>query len=291
MICGAKWKSCECPWFNYDTTEEDRLEHTQVPVTVRPERDRLSIRDARGHSTRQAQTYEEEATTPRRMKERPDENLVLQPQYEDMGDEYVDNYGPLVSLGHATGHHMNEDYRRVNRIPAAPSPPMVTVDRAGGGDYVSGVKRERGVRAGSMERRLAERFSESRRGGSPTHRAFTHVISPPHMPPGMGMSPPAPPPPMGPFLRRHTMDDDLYGGHPRPRLAERIVIPGRSRGDYEVEAVIHAPLGRRRQREQERMYPPDSVLAGLTGPGSGMNRVSEWRSHVAPGKPEEVAVT
>lgn len=31
MTCGLKWKSCNCPWFNYDTVERDRLNHMNVP--------------------------------------------------------------------------------------------------------------------------------------------------------------------------------------------------------------------------------------------------------------------
>lgn len=34
MICGAKWKSCDCPWFNYDAVERDRLNHMQIPQPV-----------------------------------------------------------------------------------------------------------------------------------------------------------------------------------------------------------------------------------------------------------------
>lgn len=27
MICGSKWKTCDCPWFNYGAVEQDRLNH------------------------------------------------------------------------------------------------------------------------------------------------------------------------------------------------------------------------------------------------------------------------
>ncbi len=30
MICGLKWKTCTCPWFNYDTVERDRLNHMNI---------------------------------------------------------------------------------------------------------------------------------------------------------------------------------------------------------------------------------------------------------------------
>lgn len=31
MTCGLKWKSCNCPWFNYDTVERDRPNHMNIP--------------------------------------------------------------------------------------------------------------------------------------------------------------------------------------------------------------------------------------------------------------------
>ena len=31
MICGSKWKTCDCPWFNYQAVENDRLLHMNVP--------------------------------------------------------------------------------------------------------------------------------------------------------------------------------------------------------------------------------------------------------------------
>ena len=34
MICGSKWKTCDCPWFNYATVEQDRLNHMNLPEAV-----------------------------------------------------------------------------------------------------------------------------------------------------------------------------------------------------------------------------------------------------------------
>jgi hypothetical protein len=296
MICGVKWKSCECPWFNYDAVEQDRLEHMNVPTTYGSERDRLSTRESRGHSSRQRapETFDEEVSL-RRIQERHDEELARRLQYEDNDDdESVENYGEIVGVGNSAGHLMNDDYRRAPRyIPPAPSPPMQAVDRASGGDYVTGVKKARGVRASSMERRLADRFSETRQGTSPTHRSFTMPMPHPLPPPGMGlggmggMGLPPPPPPGVPFLRRaHTMEEELYGAPPRSRLPERMAPGGRPWVDYEAEAVAHSSPGRRRHWEWEGESPKDSVLAGLTGPGSGMNRVDEWRNYVTSGEPD-----
>ncbi|KAL1622352.1 hypothetical protein SLS54_004916 [Diplodia seriata] len=42
MLCGARWKTCECPWFNYQhLDDEDRLQNMRVPEPyVVVERDR-----------------------------------------------------------------------------------------------------------------------------------------------------------------------------------------------------------------------------------------------------------
>lgn len=34
MICGSKWKTCDCPWFNYDSGHGDRLNHMNVPQEI-----------------------------------------------------------------------------------------------------------------------------------------------------------------------------------------------------------------------------------------------------------------
>jgi hypothetical protein len=196
----------------------------------------------------------------------------------------------VLGIGNAAGHFLNDDYRRRSHntmvppvAPPAvpPPPPSAAPERANSGaNYVSGVKKARGVRASSMERRLADRFSEQRQPPMPTHHSF----GPPHpaYSMGMGFGPPPPPqPPMvpSPISRRHTMDDDMYDLPPNP------FFPGpplarRPTHDYMDDFAIYPPPSRRRYRD---MKPPrPSELAGLTGPGSGMNRVYEWRNHVDP---------
>ncbi len=31
MICGLRWKTCDCPWFNYEAVENARLQHMNIP--------------------------------------------------------------------------------------------------------------------------------------------------------------------------------------------------------------------------------------------------------------------
>lgn len=78
MICGLKWKSCNCPWFNYETVEADRLNHMR-PVD-----------------------YDDEIRA-RRRQERRDEALARR-----MADLHVEEY----LVGNAAPHHMNEQYVR-----------------------------------------------------------------------------------------------------------------------------------------------------------------------------------
>ncbi|KAL0933090.1 ibr domain-containing protein [Colletotrichum truncatum] len=309
MICGVKWKNCECPWFNYDNPEANRLHDMQVPVAIQ----RMETLDL-NTTTRNIRPIVEAERPPRSRSQDYDDRLVR--RFQDNRDEdntrrfssYDDNvldrgYGDVVGMGNTAGHFINDDYRRDvddvfgsgPPVPPAPTPPAA-FERPTPTDYMSGVNRARGLPQDSMGQRLAERFSEYRTspGGPRTGMAPTspHAVPvlgsmtappmgpPPPMPAPMGMGPP---PPI-PMLRRHTMEEELYNSARTTRPSER-VVPGRMIHDYEREAAVHAPHARRRPYTE----PKSSTLAGLTGPGRGMNRVFEWRNHVQPGAPEESA--
>ena len=64
MICGSKWKTCDCPWFNYEAVEQDRLNHMQIPQPV-----------PRRQGANPALGYQEEMDR-RREQERADEALA-----------------------------------------------------------------------------------------------------------------------------------------------------------------------------------------------------------------------
>ncbi|KAK8079839.1 hypothetical protein PG997_007657, partial [Apiospora hydei] len=192
MICGAPWKTCQCPWFNYDRTEVERSGHSHAPrVRVghdrSVERARGSIRDvqsAHGSSlSRRSRPRDHERQLVRRR--RPEQRSEI---HEDSDDgDYNGRYGDIIGIGNAAGHFMNDDYRRVAHSQLAPPmpPPMhpVPFERMNSGDYVSGVTRARGMYGDSMDRRLADRFSESRPSHSPIPRAFSGPMSPPPPPP------------------------------------------------------------------------------------------------------------
>ncbi|KAI0600953.1 hypothetical protein F4775DRAFT_515735 [Biscogniauxia sp. FL1348] len=296
MICGAKWKTCECPWFSYDTAEHDGLDDMEIPIPM-VDRDRLGGSDtfpnyranaSPGQGARfRPNTYEEEMHF-RHLQEQQDEELARRLQYEDTDDEYLDGIGNTMGIGNAAGHFMNENYRRAQSVitpPHAPAAAMPSFERANSTvtDYVTGINRSRGVRASSMER-LADRF-EQRQSTSPTHRSFRHPIPPPpHPPRSMGPPPPPQPPGIpgmpGNGLRRPTIEDDMYESMRNPRLAERMAPRRAATQDYMEDMAMYPPTSRRRHREREP--PRDSVMAGLTGQGRGMSRVSEWRNYVEP---------
>ncbi|KAF9870079.1 ibr domain-containing protein [Colletotrichum karsti] len=313
MICGVKWKNCECPWFNHETAGEDRLHDLPVPAVVQ-RLDRLDLTTT-SRSMRpmiesgpppRSRSQDYDSRLVRRFQDNRDEDTRRFSSYED--DNVFDRgYGEMVGVGGtAVGSFLENDYRRDAEdvfvsgppVPPAPTPPAAFERPAPKDRYVSGVNRARGLPPDSMGQRLAERFSEyraspagpSRTGmmAAPPVSSLGPITAPPLGPPPMGPPPPmtaamgmGPPPPI-PLLRRHTMEEEMYNGARTTRPSER-VVPGRMVHDYEREAAVHAPRSRRRPYAE----PKSSTLAGLTGPGRGMNRVFEWRNHVHPGMPED----
>ncbi|KAL8899792.1 MAG: hypothetical protein Q9207_006015 [Kuettlingeria erythrocarpa] len=72
MICGVKWKGCDCPWFNYQTVEQDRLAHMNVPIVRRVVVDGQEVDE---NHPRAARGYQAELDA-RREQERRDEELA-----------------------------------------------------------------------------------------------------------------------------------------------------------------------------------------------------------------------
>ncbi|MCJ1281225.1 hypothetical protein MMC26_000543 [Xylographa opegraphella] len=106
MICGAKWKSCDCPWFNYAAVEHDRLLHLNVAQArgfdgLRPA-DRVLPR-----------AYHEELDR-RRVQERDDEAFARRVQGLHLGEQGNHQYpAGVLAVGNAAGHFLNEHF--VNR--------------------------------------------------------------------------------------------------------------------------------------------------------------------------------
>ncbi|RDL31494.1 uncharacterized protein BP5553_09703 [Venustampulla echinocandica] len=264
MICGVKWKSCNCPWFNYDAVEADHLQHMQIPQPVdnqyapvqRP-RERERLRRPRPN------TYNEEITQ-RRRQERTDEQLARRLQTVSINDDddYQGGIGDIHGVGNGADHFMNQDYIR-----AAQNILTGTFDQAtAAANHVMGGGQARGgpPRPPQAARPMVERY--------PAPRPSMRTPSPP------------------PILRRHTMAEHAYNTAPSTRRSER-VVPRRTRTDYASEAAVHAPLTRTPERSSSSRSPRPSVLAGLGGARKGNNRVDAWRTYVEAGvTPEEGVV-
>lgn len=256
MICGLKWKTCNCPWFNYEAVEADRLNHMRVPEEGEDD-DAPEQRPRRLRRPRPATYYEE--LTERQRQERLDERLARRLQRTTLGadnnedDDYQGGIGDVHGVGNGAGHFMNQDYVR-----AAHNILTGNFDQAtAAANYVMGVANARGVPPPPPnigQRRMADRY--------PVPPRVERPLSPP------------------PLLRRHSAREQAYNAA-QTRPAER-VVPRRTRTDYEAEAAVHAPAPR-----APRPEPPMAVLAGLRDTGRARNRVSAWRTHVAPGEPEE----
>lgn len=305
MICGVKWKNCECPWFNHETAAADELLDMRVPATTR--------RPARlDHATtwRGARPTVRSDPPPRSRSQDYDDRLVRRFQ-ENRGDDHSRRlssyeeithdrgYADVGGIGNAVGHFMGDGYHRDEDVfisgppvPPAPTPPAA-FERPVPTDYMSGVNRARGLPQDSMGQRLAERFSELRASPGGPRTGMTalpslHTAPPPPMAaPPMGPPPPLTAPmglghqPPIPMLRRHTFDEEPYTTSRSARPSER-VVRDRMLHEYDREEAVRPPRNWRRQYTE----PKSSTLAGLTGPGRGMNRVFEWRNHVHPGAPD-----
>ncbi|RDW61575.1 hypothetical protein BP5796_11467 [Coleophoma crateriformis] len=248
MICGLKWKSCNCPWFNYDAVEIDRLNHMRIPgedVNEHP------VPMDRPNRLRRptAMNYDQEINQ-RRRQERMDEILArrLQRVAIDDDDDYNGGIGDINGIGNGAGHFMNEDY--VRRAHTAVAGALGQANAAA--NYIMGVNRQRGIPPPVVRARgLGERYPTEQRG---------------------------PPPP--PMLRRLSVSEQPLPVRPAARL-----VPQRTGHDYAVEAAVHATRSVQRAPPPpvQSQVPKDSVLAGLGGSGRGSNRVGAWRSHVQPG--------
>jgi hypothetical protein len=293
MICGIKWKNCDCPWFNDDNRPMGFLDelavphirgdlhdifHDDGPPTPAELRGRPASPPMRMQNHQPPRGYHAEMRM-RRGQELRDAEYARQLQHVD---EYNDipahtmmgGLGDMHGIGNAAGHHMNDSFRR--GVLYAPLPHnMAPRDMPQYGDNW----RSRGRLEGSQERRLADRLSETRSGyGSPPAAG-------PIYPVGMNMAPPPVPPGPVPMVPRgippYGLEAEMYNMSIYTPRAER-VTGSRTTRDYEDEAEAHSASWSSRHRNR----PKSSELAGLVGTGQGMNRVSQWRTFVEPGVPD-----
>ena len=125
MICGAKWKSCDCPWFSHAAVESDRLQH----IDVAPGDRRVVEAFPR--------PYHVEMEI-RREQERRDEELARRLQVQDINDDDEgdnddddddDDDNVVVTVHHdytpddAPGYSANNRYRLSDTHQGYRSPP------------------------------------------------------------------------------------------------------------------------------------------------------------------------
>lgn len=96
MLCAAQWKTCDCPWFNYEAVEADRLNHMNVPGELgRPIFLRLPgrapglQRNNNNRNNHPAFGYEHEMQM-RRQQERLDEEMARRMQMLDLEGDLDD---------------------------------------------------------------------------------------------------------------------------------------------------------------------------------------------------------
>ena len=98
MICGNKWKTCDCPWFTYEAVAADRLLHGN-PGVRNQEDPRAPIR------------YQQEMDQ-RRDQEQDDEAFARRLQALGGDDDGLgDGPGGYFGIGNARPHFLNEDFR------------------------------------------------------------------------------------------------------------------------------------------------------------------------------------
>lgn len=152
MICGLKWKTCNCPWFNYEAVEADRLNHMQIPEEQPPPQPNRLRRP------RPPNNYLEEIDE-RRRQERADEELARRLQRaaisDDDDDDYQGGIGNINGVGNGAGHFMNQDYVREARNILTGRFDQATA----AANYVMGVAQARGgPRPETGARRMSGRY-------------------------------------------------------------------------------------------------------------------------------------
>lgn len=268
MICGAKWKTCNCPWFNYDQVETDRLIHFNVV-----EQHRVPVEEP----APEPRGYQEELERRQRQVDE-DEHLARRMQFLGM-DANEDGYraaaaaaaaGGIYSVGNAHAHHMNQHY-----VP-------FEEDRARHPHATGVATAYRGMP------HHARRDGRPEWGDAPAHHhapgqeaATTPTPMPTRREPYRELHPQASPaaaapPPYATANRqapRGDLTDYAAPDHARPVPADRV-----RRASTRTERSAHTS----RRHSSHSNY---SILAGLTRSHGQGGRVGAWLQHVEEGLP------
>jgi ariadne-1 len=123
MVCAAPWKTCSCPWFNYQhIDDEDRLNDMRIPYTTRQQDDVVEVIELpdepspplpRRSSTRNRNRSGRDRDlehTDRTLAARLQAQLDLEPPRTVSETRRADPVAQVYGIGNAMGHHMNDSY-------------------------------------------------------------------------------------------------------------------------------------------------------------------------------------
>ena len=275
MICGAKWKTCNCPWFNYAQVETDRLHHFNVVEQHRVPVDDVVAAGGRG--------YDEELER-RQQQVDADEAFARRLQGLNVDDNYGAAPGGNFSLGNPHAHHRNENYNPGPRdhphhayLRAAPQralePQPYRVEQPEWRDQPAARLPEPEPEPMTMMTMMSR---------EPYQLPGSRLVEPASYQVTEGLE-------HRPWLPRHRPAERAPyhaagGRRPRPQLMDDVT-------DY-VRHVPAEQLERRHTRAERPVHSNRrmSILAGLTrshGQGGGGGRVGAWLQHVEDGLPME----
>jgi ariadne-1 len=121
MVCAAPWKTCSCPWFNYQhIDDEDRLNDMRVPYTARHQDNVVEVIELPDEPSpplaRRSSARARHRTGRDREVDRTDQNLAAQMQAQlhlNPTASETHRTNPIVhvyGVGNTTGHHLNDSY-------------------------------------------------------------------------------------------------------------------------------------------------------------------------------------
>jgi ariadne-1 len=140
MVCAAPWKTCNCPWFNYQHIEDnDRLNDMRVPYSTRRQEDVVEVIEMPDEPSPPPPLARRSSTRHRSGRDR-DQNLAahvhtrlhLNPTPTASDTRRADPAVQVYGVGNATGHHMNDSYamRPTANVVAARTIPRTSAPRA-----------------------------------------------------------------------------------------------------------------------------------------------------------------
>ncbi|KAI9886831.1 MAG: hypothetical protein M1823_001330 [Watsoniomyces obsoletus] len=231
MLCGAKWKTCNCPWFNYEQVESDRLNHMNVgqPAHMNEQERMLAER-----AQNQPRAFHEEVER-RRRQEQEDEILARRMQMLNMDPPaevgYIARDPGIFSVGHPPDPFLTQQFM----------PPR---DNRRGGDYVPAANTTTTTRGLPTQHRRRESVFDWRRQTFTSHhleRGAVEVLlnqelqtAPPSPPP---LYPPLPPQYTPPINRARTVERRGYESR-----RSRSTLAGLTRGRGQAGGRVAAWL-------------------------------------------------